>query len=127
MYKIIEKQQLSADVFFMRVMAPEIAKNRKAGQFVLVQLDLEFGERVPLTIADANAATTGSMRPSTLPTSGPTRVIPYKNAPNAITVPQITTKLKPKIVCKSHVPDTIQSFATGIRKIPARSIPQPTA
>ena len=55
MYKIIEKQQLSADVFFMRVMAPEIARNRKAGQFVLVQLDLEFGERVPLTIADANA------------------------------------------------------------------------
>ena len=55
MYKIIEKQQLSADVFFMRVMAPEIAKNRKAGQFVLVQVDLEFGERVPLTIADANA------------------------------------------------------------------------
>lgn len=55
MYKIIEKQQLSADVFYMRVMAPDIARNRKAGQFVLVQLDLEFGERVPLTIADANA------------------------------------------------------------------------
>lgn len=55
MYKIIEKQQLSADVFFMRVMAPEIARNRKAGQFVLVQVDLEFGERVPLTIADADA------------------------------------------------------------------------
>lgn len=55
MYKIIEKQQLSADVFFMRVMAPELARNRKAGQFVLVQVDLEFGERVPLTIADANA------------------------------------------------------------------------
>ncbi len=55
MYKIIEKQQLSADVFYMRVMAPDIARNRKAGQFVLVQLDLEFGERVPLTIADADA------------------------------------------------------------------------
>lgn len=55
MYKIIEKQQLSADVFYMRVTAPDIARNRKAGQFVLVQLDLEFGERVPLTIADADA------------------------------------------------------------------------
>ena len=55
MYKIIEKQQLSADVFYMRVTAPDIARNRRAGQFVLVQLDLEFGERVPLTIADADA------------------------------------------------------------------------
>lgn len=55
MYKIIEKKQFSADVFFMRVMASDIARNRRAGQFVLVQLDLEYGERVPLTIADANA------------------------------------------------------------------------
>ena len=55
MYTIIEKQQLSADVFYMRVTAPDIARNRRAGQFVLVQLDLEFGERVPLTIADADA------------------------------------------------------------------------
>lgn len=55
MFTIIEKQQLSADVFYMRVTAPDIARNRRAGQFVLVQLDLEFGERVPLTIADADA------------------------------------------------------------------------
>ena len=55
MYTILEKRQLSADVFYFRVEAPEIARNRKAGQFVLVQLDIEYGERVPLTIADANA------------------------------------------------------------------------
>ncbi len=55
MYKIIEKKQLSADVFNYKVDAPDIAKNRKAGQFVLVQLDTDFAERVPLTIADANA------------------------------------------------------------------------
>ena len=55
MYKIIEKKQFSEDVFYMKVMAPDIARNRKAGQFVLVQVDLEFGERVPLTIADADA------------------------------------------------------------------------
>lgn len=55
MYKIIEKRQLSADVFYARVEAPDIAKNRKAGQFVLVQLDTDFAERVPLTIADADA------------------------------------------------------------------------
>lgn len=55
MYKILEKKQLSENVYYMRVEAPEIAKNRKAGQFVLVQLDIDFGERIPLTIADANA------------------------------------------------------------------------
>ncbi|MBR5867172.1 MAG: sulfide/dihydroorotate dehydrogenase-like FAD/NAD-binding protein, partial [Spirochaetaceae bacterium] len=55
MFKILEKKQLSADVFYMKVEAPDIARNRKAGQFVLVQLDTEYGERIPLTIADANA------------------------------------------------------------------------
>lgn len=55
MFKIIEKRQLSADVFYLKVQAPNIARNRKAGQFVLVQLNIDFGERIPLTIADANA------------------------------------------------------------------------
>ena len=55
MFKIIEKKQLSADVFYMKVNAPDIARNRKAGQFVLVQIDVDYGERIPLTIADANA------------------------------------------------------------------------
>ena len=55
MFKIIEKKQLSAGVFYMKVNAPEIARNRKAGQFVIVQVEAEFGERVPLTIADADA------------------------------------------------------------------------
>lgn len=54
MYEILEKKRLSADVWYFRVDAPEIAKNRRAGQFVLVQLDDEFAERVPLTIADAD-------------------------------------------------------------------------
>lgn len=55
MFKILEKKQLSAGVFYMKVNAPEIARNRKAGQFVIIQVESEFGERVPLTIADANA------------------------------------------------------------------------
>ncbi len=36
--------------------APEIARERKPGQFVIVQTDTEFGERIPLTISDANPA-----------------------------------------------------------------------
>jgi ferredoxin/flavodoxin---NADP+ reductase len=55
MHTIIEKKQFSAEVFYFRVTAPEISRNRKAGQFVLVQIDVDYGERIPLTIADANA------------------------------------------------------------------------
>jgi ferredoxin--NADP+ reductase len=39
----------------MVVEAPLIAKARKAGQFLIVQIDSEWGERIPLTIADADA------------------------------------------------------------------------
>ncbi len=54
MFKIIEKKQLSNDVFYMKIEAPDVARNRKAGQFVIVQVDSDFGERIPLTIADAD-------------------------------------------------------------------------
>ncbi|GHT91760.1 ferredoxin-NADP+ reductase subunit alpha [Spirochaetia bacterium] len=56
MNKIISKKQLSADVYEMTVEAPLIARARKAGQFLIVQIDTDWGERVPLTIADADAA-----------------------------------------------------------------------
>ena len=55
MNKILEKRQLSENVYYMKFEASDIAKNRKAGQFLIVQVDSEFGERIPLTIADANA------------------------------------------------------------------------
>lgn len=55
MHKILERRQFSESVFYMKVSAPFIAKSRKAGQFVIVQLDEDVGERVPLTIADASA------------------------------------------------------------------------
>jgi ferredoxin--NADP+ reductase len=54
MHKIISKKQLSADVYEMVVEAPFIARSRKAGQFLIVQIDTEWGERIPLTIADAD-------------------------------------------------------------------------
>jgi ferredoxin--NADP+ reductase len=38
----------------MRIEAPLIARERRAGQFVILQIDSQFGERIPLTIADAN-------------------------------------------------------------------------
>jgi len=54
MNKILHKKQLSADVVQMRISAPLIARERRAGQFVIVQIDSHFGERIPLTIADAD-------------------------------------------------------------------------
>ena len=55
MNTIIEKTKLTDGVFQIKVKAPHIARERKAGQFVIVQLDTDFGERVPLTIADADS------------------------------------------------------------------------
>jgi ferredoxin--NADP+ reductase len=53
---IREKTQLSADVYQMIVEAPLIARERKAGQFIILQLDSTFAERIPLTIANADEA-----------------------------------------------------------------------
>jgi ferredoxin--NADP+ reductase len=55
MNTILKKSQLSDDVFQLCVHAPLIAEERKPGQFVIVQIDSDFGERIPLTIADADA------------------------------------------------------------------------
>ena len=55
MNRIIAKKQLSEEVFEMVVEAPLIARSRKAGQFIIVQIDTDWGERIPLTIADAEA------------------------------------------------------------------------
>ena len=54
MNKLMEKQRLSAEVYRIVVEAPLIARERKPGQFVIVQRDSDFGERIPLTIADAD-------------------------------------------------------------------------
>ncbi len=54
MSKIVFKKQLSNDVFLMKLNAALIAEERAAGQFIILQVDDDYGERIPLTIADAN-------------------------------------------------------------------------
>lgn len=54
MSRILYKQQFSEDIFLMRLHAPLIAEERKAGQFIILQTDDDYGERIPLTIADAD-------------------------------------------------------------------------
>ena len=53
MNKIIKKEFLSENVFRMEVEAARIAQSRKAGHFVIIRI-CEGGERIPLTIADAD-------------------------------------------------------------------------
>jgi len=52
-HKIVSKKQLSEDVFTAEIEAPLVARARKPGQFVIVSLNNEYGERIPLTIAGA--------------------------------------------------------------------------
>jgi ferredoxin--NADP+ reductase len=54
MNKIIHKRQLSDNVFRLDVEAPIIARERKAGQFIILMVDDKLGERIPLTIGDAD-------------------------------------------------------------------------
>ena len=53
MNKIVSKEYLSAKVVKLEVEAPLIARSRKAGHFVIVRVG-EKGERMPLTIAEAD-------------------------------------------------------------------------
>jgi ferredoxin--NADP+ reductase len=51
MFTIVEKRRLNDSMTLMSVEAPFIAKKAKAGQFIILRVN-EFGERIPLTIAD---------------------------------------------------------------------------
>lgn len=53
MNRIIEKEYFSPNVVRMVVEAPDVAKARRAGHFVIVRCGKD-GERIPLTISDAD-------------------------------------------------------------------------
>lgn len=53
MSKILEKEFFSKNVVKIVLEAPEIARSRKPGHFVIIKIG-EKGERIPLTIAGAN-------------------------------------------------------------------------
>jgi ferredoxin/flavodoxin---NADP+ reductase len=55
MFKILEKEKLSPEVFRMVILAPNIARERRPGQFVILQEGGDYSERIPLTIADADS------------------------------------------------------------------------
>ena len=55
MNKIVKKEQLSDEVYRMEIQSPLIAAECKPGQFIILQVEHDFGERIPLTIADADS------------------------------------------------------------------------
>ena len=54
MTEILEKKQLSDTVFQMVVHAPLIAEERLPGQFIILSINDDYGERIPLTIANGD-------------------------------------------------------------------------
>ena len=55
MFQIVRKQEMAkGSIIRFDITAPKIAAKAKAGQFVIVRIN-EFGERIPLTIADKDA------------------------------------------------------------------------
>ena len=50
MYTIEKTQEIADKIFEIHVNAPHVARNAKAGQFVIIRTD-ETGERIPLTIS----------------------------------------------------------------------------
>lgn len=53
MFEITYKERLNKTVTLIKVKSPEIAKKAQAGQFIILRAE-EDGERIPLTVADAN-------------------------------------------------------------------------
>jgi ferredoxin/flavodoxin---NADP+ reductase len=53
-FDIVEARPLAQNIKLFVIQAPRIARKQKPGQFVILRLD-DCGERIPLTIADADA------------------------------------------------------------------------
>jgi NAD(P)H-flavin reductase len=54
-FRIVSKEKLTPVIDCLKVETPALARKAKAGQFVIIRID-EVGERVPLTLADWDAA-----------------------------------------------------------------------
>ncbi|GAG47329.1 unnamed protein product, partial [marine sediment metagenome] len=54
MFEVVRNEKLAADVHRLTIVAPRIARARRPGQFLIVRKE-EGAERIPLTIADADA------------------------------------------------------------------------
>jgi ferredoxin--NADP+ reductase len=53
-HRIISQRQIGEEVFWAEVEAPLIAAARRPGQFIILSINTDYSERIPLTIAGAN-------------------------------------------------------------------------
>jgi ferredoxin--NADP+ reductase len=53
-HKIVHKKRLSENVFAADIDAPLVARAARPGQFVIISLNNDYAERIPLTIAAAD-------------------------------------------------------------------------
>lgn len=56
MFEIVKREELNPTVTRICVRAPRVARKVRPGQFIILRVD-ETGERIPLTVADADPAT----------------------------------------------------------------------
>ena len=55
MFEIVKREELNPTVTRICVRAPRVARKVLPGQFIILRVD-EAGERIPLTVADADPA-----------------------------------------------------------------------
>ena len=53
-HRLLSNNKLAENIFSAEIEAPLIAQARKPGQFVIISINNDFSERIPLTIADAD-------------------------------------------------------------------------
>jgi ferredoxin--NADP+ reductase len=53
LFPLTESKEIAKNVFFQKILAPRIARKRKAGQFLVLRKG-EQGERIPLTIVNSD-------------------------------------------------------------------------
>jgi ferredoxin--NADP+ reductase len=53
LFPIVESREIAKNVLLQRILAPRIARKRKAGQFLVIRRG-ELSERIPLTIVDSD-------------------------------------------------------------------------
>ena len=83
MNRIVAKEQLSDLVYLMKIEAPLVAESRKPGQFVILQVDADWGERIPLTIADADPDA-GTVTIAFQPVGFSTKLLASKNVGDSL-------------------------------------------
>ena len=78
MYKIVNKKELNPTVMLMDIEAPFVAKKAQPGQFIILRVSEEKGERIPLTISGYNREK-GTVRIIFQIVGGTTKALSMKN------------------------------------------------